>query len=144
MRCIRPRMKKLLIPVMALGLVVLAPAPAVADDTPLGKEMEALDDAYKALRRTSDAKEGAKLARDAQAAVVKAFAMTPELVADGAHPDGEEKAMAAYRKQIAQLLVTLCEIEEAFVAGDMAKVQELITPLRDAKKKGHEAFMEDE
>ena len=136
-------MKKLLIPMMALGLVVVAPVRA-DDDTPLGKQMEMLNDAYKALRRTDDAKEGAKLAREAQAAVIKAFSLKPELVADGAHPDGEEKAMAAYRTQIAQLLVTLCQIEQAFVAGDLDKVQELITPLREAKKQGHDAFMEDE
>ncbi len=115
-----------------------------AEDTPLAKQMEALDDAYKAFRRTDDPAEGAKLARQAQEAVLKAITMTPELVEDGAHPDGKEVAMAAYRKQLAQLLVTLCEVEEAFLAKDLDKVQELITPIKDAKKKGHDAFMEDE
>lgn len=134
----------LLIPAMALGLVVLAPAPAQADDTPLAEQMDVLNDAYKALRRTDDAAEGAKLAREAQAAMVKAFAMTPAFVEKGGHADGKEKAMAVYRKQIAELLVVLCDIEAAFVAEDLDKVKELIDPLRESKKKGHDEFMEDE
>ncbi|MCH7227821.1 cytochrome b562 [Haloferula sp. A504] len=137
-------MKMLLIPAMALGLVVLAPAPAQADDTPLAEQMEILNDAYKAMRRTDDAAEGAKLAREAQAAVAKAFSMTPEFVEKGGHPAGKEKAMASYRMQTAQLLVVLCEIETAFLAEDLDKVKELITPLRESKKKGHDEFMEDE
>ncbi|GAA5479463.1 hypothetical protein Hhel01_02980 [Haloferula helveola] len=123
---------------------MLALVPVRADDTPLAEQMEILNDSYKAFRRTDDAAEGAKLAREAQAAVVKAFAMTPEFVEKGGHPGGKEVAMAAYRKQTAQLLVTLCEIEEAFVAKDMDKVQELIGPLRDAKKTGHDEFMEED
>lgn len=133
----------LLIPAMALGLVVFAPAPVAADDTPLAGQMEILNDAYKAIRRTDDAAEGAKLAREAQMAVAKAFAMTPAFVEKGGHPEGKEKAMASYRKQIAQLLVTLCEVEAAFLAGDMDQVKELITPLRESKKNGHDEFMEE-
>ena len=129
---------------MALGLVVITPAPVQADDTPLAEQMEILNDSYKALRRTDDAAEGAKLAREAQEAMTKAFLMTPELVEKGGHPAGKEKALAAYRKQIAQLMVTLCEIEEAFLAEDLDKVKELITPLRDSKKQGHDEFMEEE
>lgn len=137
-------MKKLLIPTMSLAFVFLAPAPLRADDTPMAEQMEILNDSYKAIRRTEDAAEGAKLAREAQMAVAKAFAMTPQFVEKGGHPAGKEKAMASYRKQIAQLLVTLCEVEEAFLAGEMDKVQELIAPLRESKKKGHDEFMEDE
>ncbi len=129
---------------MALGLVALTPTPVRADDTPLAEQMEILNDAYKAFRRTDDAAEGAKLAREAQAAVVKAFAMTPEFVEKGGHPGGKEKAMAGYRKMTAQLLVTLCEVEEAFLAEDFDKVKELVTPIRDSKKKGHDEFMEEE
>lgn len=136
-------MKKILIPTLSLALAMLAPAPLRADDTPLGEQMEVLNDAYKALRRTEDAAEGAKLAREAQLAVTKAFTMTPEFVEKGGHPAGKEKGMASYRRQTAQLLVALCQIEEAFLAGDMAKVQELIAPLRESKKQGHDEFMEE-
>jgi soluble cytochrome b562 len=138
-----PHMKMLLTPALALGLMAWIPAPVAADDTPLAEQMDILNDSYKALRRTDDAAEGAELARAAQDAVIKAFAMTPEFVEKGGHPDGKEKAMASYRMQTAELLVTLCKIEKAFVAGDLDAVKELITPLRESKKKGHDEFMED-
>jgi soluble cytochrome b562 len=141
--CIRGRMKALLIPAMALGLAAFIPAPVAADDTPLAEQMDLLNDAYKAMRRTDDAAEGAELARAAQQAMVKAFAMTPDFVAKGLHPETQEKAMASYRTQTAELLVILCRIEAAFVAGDLDAVKELITPLRESKKKGHDEFMED-
>ena len=105
--------------------------------------MDALNDAYKAFRRTDDAAEGAKLAREAQQAVIKGLTMTPQLVEKGGHADGKEKAMASYRKQMAQLLVVLCDVESAFLAEDLEKVKELIQPLKDSKKKGHDEFIEE-
>ena len=136
------RMKKFLIP-MLLG--ALMPVMSVrADDTPLAKEMEVIDDAYKALRRTEDAAEGAKLAREAQAGVLKAITMTPDFVASGGHPGGKERAMAEYKKQMAQLFVVFCDVEAAFLEKDMAKVQELVKALKDSKKKGHDEFMEED
>ncbi|MBK1828599.1 cytochrome b562 [Haloferula rosea] len=135
-------MKKLLIPALALGLFAFTPAQA-DEETPLGEQMEILNDSYKAFRRTDDPAEGAKLAREAQASVIKGMSMTPEFVEKGGHPGGKEKAMVSYRKQMAQLLITLCEVEEAFLAKDMDKVQELITPLKDSKKKGHDEFIEE-
>jgi len=134
-------MKKLLFPLFAVALASLSPV--AADDTPLGKEMEAFNDAYKAMRRVQDNAEGAKLAREAQEALVKSFALTPEFVEKGGHPDGEEKAMASYRAQIAQALVMMCQIEAAFLADDKAKVDELVQALRDVKKKGHTEFIEE-
>lgn len=136
-------MKILLIPVLLFGMMFLAPLHA-EEDTPLGKQMEEVDDAYKALRRTEDAEEGAKLARTAQDGVLKAITMTPGFIEEGNHPGGKEKAMASYRKQMGQLFVTFCEVEEAFLAKDFDKVQELIKPLKASKKKGHNEFMEEE
>jgi hypothetical protein len=134
-------MKKLLFPLFAVALAALSPVSA--DDTPLGKEMEAFNDAYKAMRRVQDNAEGAKLAREAQEALVKSFSLTPEFVEKGGHPDGKEKAMASYRTQIAQALVMMCQIEAAFLAGDKAKVDEMVQALRDVKKKGHGEFIEE-
>ena len=134
-------MKKLLFPLLAVALVAVTPVSA--EDCPLGKEMEAFNDAYKAMRRVEDNAEGAKLARTAQEALLKSFTLTPELVEKGGHPDGKEKAMASYRTQIAGALVTMCQIEAAFLAGDKAKVDELIQVLRDTKKKGHTEFIEE-
>ena len=126
---------------MTLGL--FAATPVSADDTPLGEQMEILNDSYKAFRRTDDPAEGAKLAREAQAAVIKGMSMTPEFLEKGGHSEGKEKAMISFRKQMAQLLITLCEVEEAFMAEDLDKVKELITPIKDSKKKGHDEFIEE-
>jgi hypothetical protein len=135
-------MKKLLIPVLVFGLI--SQTPLRADDTPLAKEMEKVDDAYKAMRKTQDAAEGVKLAREAQEGVLKAIMMTPKLVEKGSHPAGKEKAMVSYKKQMARLYVVFCEMEEAFLAKDLAKVQELVTAIKEAKKHGHNEFMEEE
>lgn len=135
-------MKKLLIPVLTIGLI--AELPLRADDTPLAKAMQMVDDAYKTMRKTQDAAEGVKLAREAQEGVLKAITMTPEFVGKGAHPAGKEKAMVSYKKQMARLFVVFCEMEEAFLAKDFAKVQELVTALKEAKKQGHGEFMEEE
>lgn len=138
-----PRMKKFLIP-MLLGALMPVMSVRADEDSPMAKEMEVIDDAYKALRRTDDAAEGVKLAQEAQGGVLKAITMTPEFIEAGGHPDGKEKAMVAYKKQMAQLYIIFCDIEAAFLAKDMDKVQELIQPLKDSKKKGHNEFMEDE
>lgn len=135
-------MKKLLIPVLIFGLI--AQASLRADDTPLAKEMEKMDDAYKVMRKTQDADEGVKLAREAQELVLKSIAMTPEFVEKGSHPAGKEKAMISYKKQMARLFVVFCEMEEAFLAKDFAKVQELVAALKEAKKQGHNEFMDEE
>lgn len=137
------RMKKFLIPALALGLFAVVPAQAEDEDTPLAVQMDVLNDAYKAFRRTDDAAEGAKLAREAQEAVIKGMTMTPEFVEKGGHPDGKEKAMVSYRKQMAQLLINLCDVESAFLAKDLEKVKELIDPLKDSKKQGHNEFIEE-
>ena len=138
------RMKKLLISALAMGMFAVVPVQADdEEDTPLAQQMDAMNDAYKAFRRTDDAAEGAKLAREAQMAVIKGMAMTPEFVEKGGHADGKEKAMVSYRKQMAQLLINLCDVESAFLAEDLEKVKELITPLKDSKKKAHNELMEE-
>jgi hypothetical protein len=136
-------MRKLLFPLMAVALASVMPVSA-DDESPLGEQMEVFNDAYKAMRRVDDNAEGAKLARDAQEALLKSFTMTPGFVEKGGHPDGKEKAMASYRTQIATALVSMCQIEAAFLAGDNDKVQELVQALREAKKKGHTEFMDED
>lgn len=135
------RMKKILYPLMALGM--LAISPVQADDTPLAEQMEIVNDSYKALRRVDDAAEGVKLAREGQAAVLKGITMVPEFVEAGSHPDGKEKAMVAYKKQMAALYVIFCDAELACLNEDLEKIQELVDAFKDSKKKGHTEFMEE-
>lgn len=138
------RMKKLLFPVIALAAVCLTPTPLRADDSPMAKQMEGLDDAYKAFRREKDPDKGAAAARDAQEAVLKAIPMVPELVGKIGDAKEKAKALVSYRKQMAQLYVTLCDVEAAFLAGETDKVTELVEALKAHKKEGHNAFIEEE
>lgn len=118
--------------------------PALADDTPLAEQMEAMNDAYKAMRRETDPAKGAELARTAQDAMVKGIVELPEMVK--AMPDGPDKAKAsaAYRKMMGTLIATLADMELAFLNNDLEKVKEIVGTMRDMKKEGHDKFMEEE
>lgn len=118
--------------------------PSMADDTPLAKQMEVMNDAYKAMRREEDPAKGAALAREAQDAMVKAITETPELVKG--MPEGPEKAKASaeYRKMMGGLISTLASMEIAFLDKDLAKVKEIVESMRDIKKEGHDKFMEED
>lgn len=118
--------------------------PVHADDTPLGKQMEVMNDAYKALRKETDSAKGAALAREAQQAAVKSMAELPAMLAK--MPDGPEKTKAAaeYRKMMGRCFVAFCEVEEAFLAGKPQEVEKLVAALKEMKKAGHDKFMEEE
>jgi soluble cytochrome b562 len=144
MRSYPLRMKKqLLLLTCAVGFMMPLPG-AAEEETPLGKQMEAMNDAYKAFRRETDPAKGAALARDAQQAALKSAAETPSMLAK--MPDGPEKAkaMAEYRKMIGKLFVSFCEVEEAFLAGKIEEVAKIVENLKELKKTGHDQFMEEE
>jgi soluble cytochrome b562 len=128
---------------MGLNLV-----PAKAQDkekhTPLGKQMEAVSDAFKAFRKETDPKKGAALARDAEQATLKATLEIPELVKD--MPGGPEKVKAAleYRKEMGKLFLSLCDVEDAFNRGKLDEVAKIVTTLKDMKKEGHKKFQKDD
>ena len=135
---------KLILCGFAATLMFVQPCLADGDDTPLGKQMEAMNDAYKAMRRETDPAKGAALAREAQDAIVKGIVELPALVKD--MPDGPEKAKASaeYRKMMGSLISTLADLELAFLSNDTAKVKEIVEAMRDMKKTGHDKFMEEE
>lgn len=135
--------KQLLLLTCAVGF--LMPLPGVAEEeTPLGKQMEAMNDAYKAFRRETDPVKGAALARDAQQAALKSAAETPAMLSK--MPDSPEKAKAlvAYRKMIGNLFVSFCEVENAFLNGNIDEVAKIVESLKEQKKAGHDKFMEEE
>ena len=127
-----------------LAATLMFVQPSMADDTPLGEQMEAMNDAYKAMRRETDPAKGAALAKTAQDAMVKGIVELPEMVKG--MPDGPDKAKASaeYRKMMGSLISTLADMELAFLNKDMAKVKEIVESMRDMKKKGHEKFIEEE
>lgn len=112
-------------------------------ETPLGKQMEAMNDAYKAIKKESDPVKGAALARTAQDALLKSLAETPKVVAELPEAD-RAKATANYRTMIAKAFVSFSEIEEAFLAKDLEKVKTLAEGLREMKKAGHDKYMDDD
>jgi hypothetical protein len=124
--------------------VVFSASMAIADESPLAKQMEALDDSYKAFRKTEDAAQGAVKAREAQTHVANGLAHLPEMLAKMPEGPARAKAAASYRLMMGQLYVKLCEVEQAFLDNKLDKVAELVNDLKDLKKKGHSEFMEDE
>ena len=128
----------------AASLMFVLPTMADDEDTPLAEQMDAMNGAYKAMRRETDPAKGAALAREAQDAIAKAITMTPELVE--AMPDGADKAKASaeYRKMMGLLFATLADMELAFLDGDMDKVTEVVATMRASKKEAHNQFMEDD
>ena len=126
----------------AASLIFVLPTMA-EEETELAKQMDAMNDAYKAMRRETDPEKGAALAREAQDAMVKAVHETPDLVMT--MPEAEQpKAAAEYRKMMGMLIATLADMEIAFIDNDMEKVKELVDAMRESKKAGHDKFMEDE
>ena len=139
------RMKKLIFPALLLASALMLPTPIRAEeDSPLAKEMEKVDDAFKGFRRETDPVKGAKAAREAQEGVLKALPLIPALIEKMPAGEAKEKAIVAYRTQMGQLFVTFCEVEAAFVAKDLPAVTKLVDSLKSAKKKGHDEFMEEE
>lgn len=129
-----------------MGLMLV---PARAQDkgeeqTPLGKQMEAMDDAFKGFRRETDPVKGATEARAAQEAALKAALEVPALIKE--MPDGPDKAKASneYRTMMGKLYVTLCEVEGAFLAGKVDEVAKIVESLKGMKKDGHKKFMKEE
>ena len=124
-----------------LGVISIVRA---EDETPLGKQMEAMNDAFKAFRRETDPVKGAVTAREAQVAAIKAALETPALVKE--MPEGPEKVKAAleYRKLMAKLLTSLCEVEEAFLNGKLEDVAKIVEGLKGQKKEGHEKFIKED
>ena len=129
-------------------LLVITPFLAVADLAAEGSKltglMEELNDAYRAFSRTEDNAKGAALAREAQVAVAKSLAETPEVVSKLPEGPARDLASASYRHRLGGLYVRLCEVEQAFLKGDRAKLEELLAALKQIKKDGHNEFMEDE
>lgn len=132
------------LPVAVLAFAIFAAIPAVrADDTPLGSQMESLNDAYKALRKETDSAKGAAFAREAQQAVLKGLAENPEMLSKMADGPEKTKAAAVYRRMMGQLYVLLCDVETAFLEGKTDEVAKLVESIKELKKAGHDKFIEE-
>ena len=128
----------------AMGLMLVPARAQDKEETPLGKQMEAMDDAFKGFRRETDPVKGATEARAAQDAALKAAVEIPALIKE--MPEGPEKAKAlnGYRTMMGKLYVTLCEVEGAFLAGKVEDVAKIVESLKGMKKDGHKKFIKEE
>lgn len=122
----------------------LTPLAVMAADSPLGTHMEEVGRAFKAFRTETDPAKGAATARDAQQAVYKAITLLPPAITKIADPAAQAKAAAEYRLLLGKLYVSFCEVEQAYLAKDLAQVAKLVEALKAQKKEGHGKFMEEE
>jgi len=115
-----------------------------AEETALGKQMEVMAKSFKAIAKETEPAKGAALAREAQQATIAGFAELPAMLSK--MPEGPEKtkAVATYRTMMAKVLVTFCQIEEAFLAGKIDEVTKLSNEVKNLRKAGHDRFMEEE
>ena len=136
--------------VLLLSGLMLAVVPAThvrgADDTPLAKAMEEMQDELKKLRKSikSAGENAASLASldKIQAATVASKGLVPAKAAK--MPEAEKaKFVAAYRKDMAALLEHLCKIEVALVDGDNTKAEELFKGVKKLEDDGHEKYSEE-
>ncbi len=136
--------KQLLLLSCAIGLTLVPVTAAEKEDTPLGKQMESLSDAYKAFRKETDPVKGATLAREAQQGALKAAMEIPKVVKD--MPEGPEKIKAAleYRKMMGKMFLSLCDVEDAFNNGKIEEVAKIVNNLKEMKKEGHEKFVKED
>jgi len=117
--------------------------PVSADDTELGKTMDSFNDHYKSIRREKDPAKGLISAREAQKLVAASLSMTPALVEEMKDGPAKDNALAMYRQMMGECYVTLCKIEQAYLAKDLDAVAKLYDSLKALKKDGHEKYTDD-
>jgi soluble cytochrome b562 len=128
----------------AIGLSSFCASAEEEADTPLAKQMETMNDSYKAFRNETDPVKGAAKAREAQAATLKSALEIPELIKE--MPEGPEKIKATleYHKMMGKLFLTFCDVEEAFLNGKIEDVAKIVATLKDMRKAGHDKFTKED
>lgn len=147
-RVIPPKMKATISHLLVAGALALA-LPASTASANEGKApsmidlMEQVDDAYKAFRRETDPAKAIPQVQAAQSAFLQSMALLPPMVEK--MPDGPAKAKstATYRNMMAQSYLLLTRLELAFLEGDMDAVAAIVKEIREARKEGHNEFMEE-
>lgn len=130
------------------GAAAAEPAAAAetSEDTELAKQMEIIEDGMKKLRRTLKSADGdaesLKTISAMQAATVASKDLTPARLAKV--PEDQKKTfLAGYRKDMAAMLVQLCQIETAVLDGKHDEAQAIHKKLKDVEEEGHEKYAEE-
>ena len=136
-------------PFCTLALAVAASlSMAVAEeDTPLSKEMSAMNKSLRALKRQAAAAdkkaENLELIGKMKANMDAALKYEPAKTKDQPAAD-KPKYIENYKAQIVELNKSLDALKDAINKGDAAKIQEIFDKLSDIKEKGHKDFAPDE
>jgi hypothetical protein len=132
-----------ILPYLAACLMTSPSFAAETDQSPLGKQMEAMNNAFKAFRSETDSAKGAAKAREAQAATLKSVLEAPSMLKS--MPDGpaKAKALAEYHRMLGKLYVTFCEVEVAFLDSKFDEVAKIVGSIKEMKKAGHDRFIEE-
>lgn len=139
-------MKKLSSVVCFLCVLLTAPSVFSQDheETPLEKEMEAMNDSWKAVRRA--VKEPSQFAGAAKKVgtiiehTKKALEMKPMLLADQDGDEAKNAFMAGYQKEMKELLALFEDLKLALETGDQEAAEALVGKINDAKKHGHREY----
>jgi hypothetical protein len=137
-------MRKLFALGAMMGLVAVAPVRADDEETPLAEQMEEVSGALKGLRRAPDFAAKAELARKGQEATLNSLKYLPKMFEGMKDAKEKAKATADYKRMIGLTYSLFAELEMAFLAEDEDKADEIVDKLKDMKKEGHNAYIEDE
>ncbi len=131
----------------AIALAFGATASIAADDTPLSKEMSAMNKALRTLKRqAADASKKADnlaLVATIKEKIAASTKLEPAKTKD--QPAGEKPAyLDKYKKEMADLDKAVDELKAAIESGNAEAAQKVFEKLGDIKEKGHKDFGADE
>jgi soluble cytochrome b562 len=132
----------------AVAVAAILAVPCFADDTdtPLSKEMSALNKAYRALKRgLADAAkkdENLALIEKMKVANTNALKYAPKM-ADEKSGAEKEKFIAEYKAMTEEMNKDIDALKAAVVGGKTEDAQKIVEKLDAAKKEGHEKFKKD-
>ena len=137
---------KMLKRITPLLLVLTLGLSSYAEDTPMEKEMSAMNKAYKALKKSVEdpAKkdENLKLIADIKKTTETTSKMEPKTTADQPAA-GKAAYLEKYKAQMDVFAKEVSALEAAVTAGNTAAAKASFDKLNDLKKKGHEDFKKD-
>jgi hypothetical protein len=132
---------------LALAFAASLSMAMAEDDTPLSKEMSAMNKSLRTLKRQAAAAdkkaENLELIGKMKANMDAALKYEPAKTKDQPAAD-KPKYLENYKAQIVEMGKVLDTLKEAIEKGDTAKAQAIFEKLSDIKEKGHKDFAPDE
>lgn len=129
--------------ILPLAVLVTLGTVARGEDTPMEKEMSAMNKAYKALKKQIEdpAKKTENLAliEEIKKTSTASSKMEPKTTADQPAA-GKAAYLEKFKAQMADFDKAVGTIETAITAGDTAAAKAAFDKLNDLKKKGHDDF----